>query len=146
MGKQWFLNYLSLVIKCTERKERNVLFNDTLSTFYLWLYGIKLTVKDHSDSERGNLLPPHGLLFPVSSNVFFYMHHPTDRIAHTMTFVTPLVVHWLEREIAQWVHHEGSIQWPIAPWADTLPWSYILLCDTMTVTWIQKGNTYFSNQ
>ena len=30
------------------------------------------------------------------------MHHPTDRIAHTMAFVTPVVEHWLEREIAQW--------------------------------------------
>ena len=33
------------------------------------------------------------------------MHHPTDRIAYTMVFVTPVVEHWLEREIAQWVHH-----------------------------------------
>ena len=32
------------------------------------------------------------------------MHHPTDRITHTMTFVTPVMEHWLEREIAQWVH------------------------------------------
>ena len=32
------------------------------------------------------------------------MHHPTDRITHTMAFVTPVVEHWLEREIAQWVH------------------------------------------
>ena len=32
------------------------------------------------------------------------MHHPTDRIAHTTAFVTPVVWHWLEREIAQWVH------------------------------------------
>ena len=31
------------------------------------------------------------------------MHHPTDRIAHTMAFVIPVVEHWLEREIAQWV-------------------------------------------
>ena len=31
------------------------------------------------------------------------MHHPTDRIAHTTAFVTPVVEHWLEREIAQWV-------------------------------------------
>ena len=30
------------------------------------------------------------------------MHHPTDRIAHTTAFVTPVVEHWLEREIAQW--------------------------------------------
>ena len=29
--------------------------------------------------------------------------------------VTPVVEHWLEREIAQWVHHEGSIRQPIAP-------------------------------
>ena len=28
--------------------------------------------------------------------------------------------HWLEREIAQWVHHEGSIRGPIAPWANAL--------------------------
>ena len=33
------------------------------------------------------------------------MHHPTDRIAHTTAFVTPVVEHWLVREIAQWVHH-----------------------------------------
>ena len=32
------------------------------------------------------------------------MHHPTDRIPHTTAFVTPVVEHWLEREIAQWVH------------------------------------------
>ena len=27
------------------------------------------------------------------------MHHPTDRIPHTTAFVTPVVEHWLEREI-----------------------------------------------
>ena len=32
------------------------------------------------------------------------MLHPTDRITHTTSFVTPVVEHWLEREIAQWVH------------------------------------------
>ena len=32
------------------------------------------------------------------------MHHPTDRITHTTAFVTPVVEHWLKREIAQWVH------------------------------------------
>ena len=34
------------------------------------------------------------------------MHHPTDTIAHTRAFVAPVVEHWLEREIAQWVHHK----------------------------------------
>ena len=33
------------------------------------------------------------------------MHHPTDRIAHSTAFVTPVVEPWLEREIAQWVNH-----------------------------------------
>ena len=31
------------------------------------------------------------------------MHHPTERITHTTAFVTQVVEHWLEREIAQWV-------------------------------------------
>ena len=59
------------------------------------------------------------------------MHHPTDRIAHTMTFVTPVVEHWLDGEIAQWVlplkdqsdypsHHERTL----------LPQSYISLLPT----------------
>ena len=43
------------------------------------------------------------------------MHHPTDRIAHTTAFVTLVVEHWLEREIAQWVDHEGLIQQPLVP-------------------------------
>ena len=30
------------------------------------------------------------------------MHHPTDMITHTTAFVTPVVEHRLEREIAQW--------------------------------------------
>ena len=46
-------------------------------------------VKDHSDSEKGNPLPPPRLLHP--------------RIAHTTTFVTPVVEHWLEREITSQV-------------------------------------------
>ena len=36
----------------SERKEGNVLFNDALNTFYLWLYGVRHMVKDHSDSEE----------------------------------------------------------------------------------------------
>ena len=82
----------------------------THSTHFIDAYMASDMVKNHSDCKRGNPLPPHGLL-----QGFFYMHHPTDRIAHTMAFVTPVMEHWLEREIAQWVHHEGSIQQPITP-------------------------------
>ena len=52
-------------------RERNVLFNDTLNTFYLRLYGIRHMVKDHSDSEKGNLLPPHRLLLSINSKGSF---------------------------------------------------------------------------
>ena len=37
-------------------KEGYILFNDVLCTFYLWLHGIGHMVKDHSDSERGNIM------------------------------------------------------------------------------------------
>ena len=30
-----------------ERKEGNVLFNDALNTFYLWLYGVRHVVEDY---------------------------------------------------------------------------------------------------
>ena len=53
------------------RKEGNVLFNDALKTFYLRLYGVTHMANDHTDSERGNPLPPHMLLFPISSNGSF---------------------------------------------------------------------------
>ena len=100
--------YSSAKSFCGRRREGNSLFTETLNTFCLWLCGVRHMVKDHLDSERGNPLPPQRLLFPINSKLF-YMHHPTDRIAHTTTYVTPVVEHWLEREIAQWVadvqHH-----------------------------------------
>ena len=43
----------------------------------------------------------------------------SDRIVHTMAFGTTVGEHWLDCEIAQWVHHEDLI-----PLADDLPWSY----------------------
>ena len=51
-------------------RERNVLFNDALNTFYLRLYGVRHIVKDHSDGEKGNPLPPHRLLLLIT--IFFY--------------------------------------------------------------------------
>ena len=63
-------------------KEGNVLFNDTLNTFYLLLYGIRHMVKDHSDSERGNPLQPHGLVFPISSILLYAPSHRQDSTYH----------------------------------------------------------------
>ena len=44
------------------------ILNDALNTFYLRLYGIRHMVKDHSDSEKGNLLPPHRVLLYAPSH------------------------------------------------------------------------------
>ena len=52
-------------------KMRNVLFKDALNTFYLRLYGVRHMVKDHSDSEKGNPLPPHWLLLSINSKGSF---------------------------------------------------------------------------
>ena len=41
-------------------------------------------VKDHSDSEKGNPLRPHGLLFPISSTV-----HREDELCNTNSMYVP---------------------------------------------------------
>ena len=53
--------------------------NDALNTFYLRLYGVRYIVKDHTNSERETPLPPHGLLFPITSKVFFMYIIPETR-------------------------------------------------------------------
>ena len=68
---------------------------------HLRIYGVIYMVKDNSDMEIATLSDWQQRLF--------YMHHPTDKIAHVTAFVTPVVDHWPVQEIAQWVHHEGSI-------------------------------------
>ena len=67
-----FLQWAQIVTLHGEgRKEGNILFNDALNTFYLRLYGVRHMVKYHTDSERGNPLPPHGLLFSITSKGYF---------------------------------------------------------------------------
>ena len=53
------------------RKEGNILFTEALNTFYLRLYGVRHMVKDHSDSEKRNPLPPHRLLLSINSKGSF---------------------------------------------------------------------------
>ena len=82
-----------------KKEEGNVLFNDTLNTFYLRLYGIGHIVKDHSDSERGNLMPPHGLLFLINSKGSFMCTIPHQSWS----------TGW-NRNSSMGPPHEGSIQ------------------------------------
>ena len=62
----FFLSFLT-----PGREGRKCLFNDALNTFYLRLYGVRHMVNDYSDSEKGNPLPPHRLLFPINSKGSF---------------------------------------------------------------------------
>ena len=55
------------------------LFYDVLNTFYLRLYDVRHMVKDHSDREKGNPLPPHRLLFPINSKGSFICTIPQTR-------------------------------------------------------------------
>ena len=71
------------------KMEENVLFNDSLSTFYLRLYGVRHMVKNHSDREIGNLLRPHGLLFPISSKGSFICIIPQqDNTYHSLCYTS----------------------------------------------------------
>ena len=52
----------------SDSEGRKEMFYVTTHSTHLWLCGVRHIVKDNSDSEGGNSLAPHGLLFPISSN------------------------------------------------------------------------------
>ena len=69
--------------------EGNVLFNDALNTFYLRLYGVGHMVKEHSDSERGNPLPPMDYSFRLAARVILYApSHRQDITYHSLCYTS----------------------------------------------------------
>ena len=76
--------------------------NETLNTFHLviwcWTYG------KGPLSKRGETHSHHymGYLFWLAARDLLYVPL-ADRITHTTAFVTTVVEHWLEWEIAQWI-------------------------------------------
>ena len=67
------------------------------------LFGVRHMGRNHSDSERGNRCRHMGYSFRLAARVLLYApSYRQDSTYHG--FVTPVVEHWLEREIAQWVH------------------------------------------
>ena len=72
------------------------------------------------------------------------MHHPTGRITHTTAFVTPVVEHWLEREIVQWVHPmKDRSDDPSHHERTLLPRSYISLILHNDDAWRQQDSEWF---
>ena len=108
-------------------RERDVLFNDALNTFYLRLYGVRHMVKDHSDSEKGNPLPPHRLLFSTNSKgSFICTSHRQDNTHHGLCYTSRGTLAGA-RNSSMGPPHEGSIRRPTVPWANALPLSYVPL-------------------
>ena len=67
------------------RKEGNILFNDALNIF------MRRPIHIAIEETRCH----HNMGYS------FRLAHTRDRIVHTIAFVTPVVEHWLEKEIAQ---------------------------------------------
>ena len=64
-------------------------FNDTLNTFYLWLYGIRYMVKDNSDSERGNCRRHMGYSFRLVARVLLYASsHRQGNTYHNLCYTS----------------------------------------------------------
>ena len=67
-----------------------------------------------------------GYSFRLTARVLLYA--PSHRQDHTTAFVTPVVEHWMEREIAQWVYPmKGRSDDPSHHERTLLPRSYISL-------------------
>ena len=101
-------------------KEGNVLFNDTLNTFYLRLYGVRHMVKDYSDSERETRCHHIGYSFRLAARVLLYApSHRQDSTYHSLCYTSRGALA-RTRNSSMGPPHEGSIRWPIAPWANAL--------------------------
>ena len=96
------MQYIILACKQEGRKEMFYLMMHSTHFIYgymvsdIWLRTILIVRKETCCRHIG-------YSFRLTARVI-YMHHPTDRIAHITAFVTPVVEHCLEGEIAQWVH------------------------------------------
>ena len=86
---------------CEGEREREMFYLTTHSTNFIygymasdiWLRTILIVRKDTRCRHIG-------YSYRLTARVLLYA--PSHR--HTTAFVTPVVEHWLEREIAQWVH------------------------------------------
>ena len=100
------------------------MFNLTTHSTH-FIYGVGHMVKDHSDSESGNPLPPHGLLFPISSNGSFICtsSHRQDSTYHSLCYTSRGALAGTRNRSDDPSHHEQTL----------LPWSYISLHETNQV-------------
>ena len=96
--QHWYICVLEGLSLCLW--EREMFYLTMHSTHFI--YGYIVSDIWLRTNEKGNPLLPHRLLLSINSKGSFICTIP-HRISHATAFVTPVVEHWLEREIAQWV-------------------------------------------
>ena len=75
--------------KHTLRKEGNVLFNNTLNTFYVRLYGVKHMIKDPSDSGEETCCCHMGYSFWFAARVLLYVSsHRQGNTYHILCYTS----------------------------------------------------------
>ena len=112
-------------------REREMFYSTTHSTHFIYSYmASDIWFKDHSDSEKGNPLPPHRLVLSINSKGSFICTISTDMITHTacLCYTSRGALAGM-RNSSMGPPHEGSIRRPIASWANALPLSYVLLLE-----------------
>ena len=110
-----------------QERERNVLFNDALNTFYLRLYGIGLIVRKETHCRH------IGYSYRLTARVLLYApSHRQDSTYHGLCYTSRGALAGT-RNSSMGPPHEGSIRRPIATWANVLPLSYIPLRENQSV-------------
>ena len=111
-------------------RERNVLFNDALNTFFIycymasdiWLRTILIVRKETRCRHIGNS-------FRLAARVLLYApSHRQDNTYHGLCYTSRGALAGT-RNSSMGPPHEGLIRRPIAPWANALPLSYVPLLE-----------------
>ena len=79
----------STMFTCTSEKERSVLYNNTLNTFYLRLYGVRHMVKDHQIAREETRCHHMGNSFRLAARVILYApSHRQDNTYHSLCYTS----------------------------------------------------------
>ena len=111
-----YLQGTECLVTCEIKEGRKEMFHLTTHSthFILTLYRVGHMVKDHSDSERGNPIPPHRLLFPINSKFVFNAPSYRQGSIYNGLCYTSCGALAGTRNSSMDPSHEGSIRRPIA--------------------------------
>ena len=122
--------YFSL-LNCAmySHREREVFYLTMHSTHFIYGYMASDMVKDHSDRKETRCRHI-GYSYRLTARVLLYApSHRQDNTYHSLCYTSHGALAGT-RNNSMGPPHEGSIRRPIAPWANALPLSYVLLHTT----------------